>query len=315
MPKVSIIVPVYNVEKYLDKCLNSLVNQTFKDIEILVINDGSTDNSQFIIDKYQLEYPDLINSFKKENCGQGSARNLGLEHATGSYISFVDSDDWLDLDFIEKSYASAIQNNSDIVICDMYDFFDNGTKKFYNCTKYKSVYEVTPSASNKIFKKSFIGDLRFISGKWYEDFNFTTKLLFNNPRISVVSDTYYNCNVRINSTMNNSNSLKNLDMLYVLDDLRQYAIENNLYDDNIIKYLIFDHILITTINRVAKQPNNENKKDVLNKLNNYCHKYLNRYRKLPFYKNIKLPRKIIARLNYLKLYNLSYFLLNIKAHI
>lgn len=314
MPKVSIIVPVYNVEKYLDKCLNSLVNQTFKDIEILVINDGSTDNSQAIIDKYQAQYPELLSSFLKENGGQGSARNLGLEYAKGDYISFVDSDDWLDLDFIEKSYNSAIKNNSDIVICDMFDFCDDGTKKFYNCTKYNSVYEVTPSASNKIFKKSFIGSLKFIPDKWYEDFDFTTKLLFNNPTISVVSDTFYNCNVRINSTMNNNNSLKNLDMIYVLDDLKQYAINNNLYNENIIKYLIFDHILITTINRVNNQ-HSKNKKEVLNKLTEYCRNNLNNYKALHFYQNVKLGRKIIANLNYMKLYKLSHLLLNIKAHI
>lgn len=314
MPKVSIIVPVYNVENYLDKCLNSLVNQTFKDIEILVINDGSTDNSQSIIDKYQSLYPDLLNSFKKENGGQGSARNLGLEYATGDYISFVDSDDWLDLDFIEKLYTSAIQNNSDIVICDMFDYCDDGTKKFYNCTKYNSVYEVTPSASNKIFKRSFIGNLRFIPDKWYEDFNFTTKLLFSKPSISVVAGTYYNCNVRVNSTMNNNNSLKNLDMIYILDDLEKYANQNNLYSENTFKYLIFDHVLITTINRVSCQ-HSKDKKEVLNKLNQYCRSKLKNYKKLPFYKDVKFTRKIIASLNYMKLYNLSHILLNIKAHV
>ena len=96
--KVSVIVPVYNVEKYIDKCLDSLVNQTLKDIEIIVVNDGSPDNSQKIIDKYVKKYPNKVKSFIKENGGQGSARNLGMEYAKGEYISFVDSDDWIDFD-------------------------------------------------------------------------------------------------------------------------------------------------------------------------------------------------------------------------
>ncbi|UKI27635.1 MAG: glycosyltransferase family 2 protein [Bacilli bacterium] len=102
--KVSIIVPVWNVEKYIAKCLDSLVNQTLEEIEIIVVNDGSPDNSQKIIDKYVKKYPDKSkNLFIKENGGQGSARNMGIEKAKGEYISFVDSDDWLDSEALEKN--------------------------------------------------------------------------------------------------------------------------------------------------------------------------------------------------------------------
>ncbi|MEI3251451.1 MAG: glycosyltransferase family A protein [Candidatus Gastranaerophilaceae bacterium] len=93
--KVSIIVPVYGVEKYIDKCLDSLVKQSLKEIEIIVVNDGSQDNSQKIIDKYVKRYPDKIKSYIKENGGQGSARNYGLEKANGEYIGYVDSDDFI----------------------------------------------------------------------------------------------------------------------------------------------------------------------------------------------------------------------------
>ena len=314
MKKVSVIVPVYNVEKYLNKCLDSLVNQTLNDIEIIIVNDGSPDNSQNIIDEYVKRYPKLVNSFIKENGGQGSARNLGLDHATGEYISFVDSDDWLDLNTLEEMYNLAHQNKSDIVVCDMIDHYEDGSSKEFNCTKYTSVYEVTPSACNKIFKRSIIGNIRFLNGEWYEDFNFTTKLLMLDVKIDTISKCFYHCHARRISTMNNNNSLKNLDIITVINDLIKYAKENNLYDRNIFSYLIFDHILITTINRVSKQ-HSENKKEVLNKLNEYCKNNLSNYKKLPFYKNVKLTRKIIANLNYMKLYKLSHLLLNIKAHI
>ena len=128
MKKVSVIVPVYNVEKYIDKCLNTLVNQTLKDIEIIIVNDGSPDNSQEIIDKYQKKYPKKIKSYIKENGGQGSARNFGLEKATGEYIGYVDSDDFIELDMYEKLYNKAKKHDLDISICGNYCLTESGEK-------------------------------------------------------------------------------------------------------------------------------------------------------------------------------------------
>lgn len=290
--KVSVIVPVYNVEKFIDKCLNSLVNQTLKEIEIIVVNDGSPDNSQKIIDKYVKKYPEKVQSFIKENGGQGSARNIGIVKAKGEYISFVDSDDWLDLDALEKMYSLAKKDNSDIVICDMVDHYANYTI-YHNCTKYNSVFEVTPSACNKIFKKELIKDFRFLSKLWYEDFNFTTKILFNTDKISNISEGFYHCNCGHESTMNNNNSKKNLDMIIIMDDIINYLKENKKYDKNIVSYLIFDHILITTINRLALQKS-EDKKETINIFLKYCKDNISSYTKMPFYNEISRNRKIIA---------------------
>ena len=314
MKKVSVIVPVYNVEKYLPQCLDSLVNQTLRDIEILVVNDGSPDNSQAIIDAYREKYPELIRSYMKENRGQGSARNLGLSHADGEYISFIDSDDWIDRDALKSMYELAEKESSDIVICDMADHFEDGSVRNYNCTKYDSVYAVTPSASNKIFRRTAIGDLRFLEDIWYEDFDFTTKLLLKKPRISVISKTFYHCNCREDSTMNNNNSRKNLDMITVIDDLRKYAKDNNCWDENVMQFLIFHHILITTVNRVAAQTG-QDRKPVLKELTAYCREYLNDYTHRPFYQNVPVQRKMVAFLNYHGLYGVSQFLLRLKAGI
>lgn len=310
--KVSVIVPVYNVEKFIGKCLDSLVNQTLKDIEIIVVNDGSPDNSQKIIDKYTKKYKN-IKSFIKENDGQGSARNLGLEHAKGEYISFVDSDDYLELTALEEMYNKAIKDKSDIVICDMVDHYPD-KEIYHNCTKYDSVFKVTPSACNKIFKRELIEDFKFLSKLWYEDFNFTTKVLFNTDKISTISKGFYNCYCGHTSTMNNNNSKKNLDMIIVIDDIIKYLKENNKYDDNVVSYLIFDHILITTINRVAIQ-SSKDKKCVINELINYCKINIPDYKNKRFYDNIPKNRKIIAWLNYHKLYNISKILLQIKGNI
>lgn len=211
-------------------------------------------------------------------------------------------------------YHKAKNDNSEIVICDMIDHYENGTKKYLNCTKYTSVYTVTPSACNKLFKKSIINNLTFLKGKWYEDFNFTTKVLLKKPKISVISEGYYNCHAHSSSIMNSTNSIKNLDMIDVIDDLIVYAKNKKLYDENIFKYLIFNHILITTINRVSLHKNDD-KNEVISTLRKYCHDNLTNYKKLEFYKTIPKARKIVATLNYYGLHNISKALLNIKAKI
>lgn len=312
MIKISVIIPVYNVEKFISKCLDSIVNQTLKDIEVIVVNDGSPDNSQKIIDKYAKKYS-IIKSYIKENGGQGSARNLGLEKANGEYISFVDSDDWLDLNALEEMYTIGKKENSDIVICDMVDHYSD-REIYHNCTKYNSIYEVTPSACNKIFRKSIIGGNRFLSKVWYEDFDFTTKILLNTNNISVISNGFYHCNCGHVSTMNNNNSLKNLDMITVIEDIKKYAKDNNKYDDNIISYLIFNHILITSINRVALH-NNKDRNEVINKFLIYVKNNIGDYRNKDFYKKIEKNRKIIANLNYHGLWRLSKIILGIKQKL
>ena len=111
----SIIVPVYNVEKYLSKCLDSLLVQTFSDFEIIVVNDGSPDNSQVIIDRYAVQYPAKIKAFIKENGGLSDARNFGIQHATGEYLLFVDSDDYVHPDMLAKLWEEICNNHPDVI--------------------------------------------------------------------------------------------------------------------------------------------------------------------------------------------------------
>ena len=117
--KISVIVPVYNVENYLEKCLNSLVNQTLQEIEILVINDGSTDDSQKIIDVFQNKFPEKIKAFIKENGGLSDARNFGIDRANGEFFAFVDSDDSVSEKMMEEMYDLAIKNQAELVICNL----------------------------------------------------------------------------------------------------------------------------------------------------------------------------------------------------
>ena len=127
---VSIIVPVYNVEKYLERCLDSLINQTLKDIEIILVDDGSTDDSGNICDKYAKK-DKRIKVIHKENGGLSDARNIGLSIANGRYLQFVDSDDFIHKQMIEILYNTIINNNADISICDFDKVYEN-TKIKYN---------------------------------------------------------------------------------------------------------------------------------------------------------------------------------------
>lgn len=129
-PKVSIIVPIYNVDQYLRRCLESLVNQSFKEIEILCINDGSTDGSQTIVDDYAKCYPNIVKSFVKLNGGLSDARNYGLDCAQGEFIAFVDSDDWIELTMIEEMYKVIIEQSADIAVCDLQYVYDTQRKQY-----------------------------------------------------------------------------------------------------------------------------------------------------------------------------------------
>lgn len=199
MPKVSVIVPVYNVEKYIDKCLLSLLNQTLDDIEIIVVNDGSPDNSQEIIDRYVKEYKTKIKSYIKPNGGLSDARNFGIEHATGDYIGFVDGDDFVDIRMFETLYNKAIQDKYDLVVCNLnyvydYDVVPTSSNVLEDTEDIKKVMlNIYPTAWNKLYKKSFLNKhhLRFKKGVWYEDVEFIYRVLPFVNKIGQVKDCFY----------------------------------------------------------------------------------------------------------------------------
>jgi len=132
---ISIIVPIYNVEIYLEKCLNSIINQTYKNIEILLINDGSSDNSLRICKKYQKKDKRIV-LINKKNGGLSSARNAGIDKASGNYLLFIDSDDYIEIDMIEKLYNNIKSNNADISICNFFITKKNKDRKNKSCKNF-----------------------------------------------------------------------------------------------------------------------------------------------------------------------------------
>ena len=199
MPKVSIIIPVYNVEKYLDACLDSIVNQTYGNIEIICINDGSTDNSQKIINKYKKQFKNII-SVEKENGGQASARNMGLSMATGDYISFVDSDDYIDKNLYKK-IEQKMKKGYDLILFD-YEIVYSNKKVRKHCMNPKDNENVSPSEyllsqivspCNKVYKKDYLDSIEFMfpEGIIYEDYASIPTLAINNPKITYINEAFY----------------------------------------------------------------------------------------------------------------------------
>ena len=195
MVKVSIIVQVYNTAKYLSMCIESLINQTLKDIEIILINDGSTDESESIIKKYKDK---RIKYIFKKNEGIGKTRNLGIEKTNGEYLAFIDSDDYIEPNFCEVMYNKAIKDECDIVICDYYKDINERLEevKFasFKDTNLKENPEIINLINlgpcNKIYKKDLFKNQknRFVENLKYEDAPFVCRLLLSAKKIGKIDE-------------------------------------------------------------------------------------------------------------------------------
>lgn len=293
--KVSVIVPLYNMELYIERCLDSLVNQTLKEIEIIVVNDGSTDRSDAIMQSWVNKNDNII-YLTKENGGQASARNLALELARGEYIGFVDSDDWIDLEMYDTMYSYAKEHDCDIVISNTVDEY-NGYQVYHRQSDVGK-FRKCGSVCNKIFRKELIGNVRFPVGLWYEDLCFGVKLLMKTDKIGYVENHFYHAFNREGSTMNNNNSEKNLDMLTVLADILTYAKNENLYEkfQYDIEYMYIEHVLITSINRVAAQKNNMKRK-VIKKMRDFVLEQYPDFQKDDAFQEFSKKEQLIATLN------------------
>ena len=214
MIKVSVIVPVFNTEKYLEKCLNSLINQTLQDIEIICVNDGSTDKSADIIKKFANKDTrfKLIN---QENKKQGAARNTGMKIAKGEYIGFVDSDDWVDLEYYEKLYNAAKKYNADMALATNIRTGHGKDKKRLNITEEKFVTTLQDKIdvcqqwknecpTNKIYRHSILknNNIKWPEGVYCEDKLFTIKAVYYANSIVTVPDINYYYYRNPNSTVN-----------------------------------------------------------------------------------------------------------------
>lgn len=244
MTKLSIIVPVYNVEKYLPKCLESLIKQTLNDIEIICVNDGSMDNSLAILKEFASR-DSRIRIIDNQHQGVAKTRNTGIEQSTGEYIGFVDSDDYIDIDFFEKLYNSATKSNSDIAIASILKH-----KNFFNIYNAKYTKEETAItiqdkiklcedkkhfffyAWNKIYHSGFIkkNNIKFSEGQIYEDVMFAIKALYYSNKIISVYGTKYHYIEHENSLTKYKDKTgeKEHDLIKAYSELQEFCNSKNI---------------------------------------------------------------------------------------
>ena len=231
-PKISIVIPVYNVEKYLRECLDSVINQTLRDIEIIIVDDGSTDNSGKICDEYA-SFDNRIKVIHQKNKGLGEARNEGLKFVKAQYIGFVDSDDYIDLDFYEKLYNAAIKNESEITVARIKNFYKNKqfVDLFYNLTDTSICLKSI--VWDSLYKKDFLteNNIKFPKDRIFEDVLFTYKVnCFVKKRFFYVDTVYYRRRDRKDSILNqfNKNYSENV-VLKIIEDCKSFldSLKNN----------------------------------------------------------------------------------------
>lgn len=265
MIKLSVIIPCYNVEKYLVACVESIMKNDLKDYEIILVNDGSKDGTRKIINTLKKKYEGLIKVIDKKNGGLSSARNAGLEIARGEYIAFIDSDDTID----SCMFSSLLEKTKTLA----YDIVTCGVKMLYEDREElvgvgfthdlvtqeeikKQMYDFYPAACNKLFKRSSLGDIRFKEGIWFEDVEFIYRLLPHLSKIGVVDGYYYNYYQREGSITYSYNS-KLYDLISNMDSIVSYYKENNLLENYYeeIEYTYVRYLYATFIRRLAKMKN------------------------------------------------------------
>ncbi len=237
-PKISVIIPVYNVSPYLSVCLESIIHQTFEDLEIICINDGSTDNSLEILNNYSLK-DKRIKVVDQGNQGSSVCRNYGIKHAAGEYISFIDSDDWIDLDYFEKLYEAAVSHNCDIAVSsiirkrNLYEKYrvHYTTEKVYKTLEEKINICAIPKCCyvwNKLYKKEIIKNHLFTAGVFFQDVLWIPEALKQSEQLVTVPDINYYYRVNHNSVVKKPSLKKRNDRINSKEYIIKFFSENNL---------------------------------------------------------------------------------------
>jgi len=236
--KISLIIAAYNVENYIEKCLKSIISQTHKDLEIVVVNDGSTDNTLNLIKNYA-EIDNRIIIIDKPNGGLSSARNAGLDLVTGDYIGFIDGDDYIKEEMYERLHKLCIGSQCDIAVCGYIRKYSNrevlsNTQKLVHYSSQQALEELISSknihdyAWDKLYKKELFEDIRYPIGKMYEDVFTTYKLFFKANKVVYIDDPLYYYIQRDGSILRKGFSDKQFDQLEALEEIKMFFREKHL---------------------------------------------------------------------------------------
>lgn len=308
IPKVSVIVPFYNVEGYIEKCLESLVNQTLQEIEIILVNDGSQDRSINIVKKFLERYPEKIVYLEKENGGLSDARNYAIPYAKGEYIAFLDSDDYVEKDMYEEMYKVAKKENGDFVECNFYWEYPDKKKedigKKYT-GKSEMIQKVRVVAWNKLIKRDILEKtgIQFPKGHRYEDVEFTYKLI---PFLNKVSFLNKSCvhYVQREESISNSQNERNKEIFDVLEHVIEFYKKNGIYEQykNELEYVYARYAFCSSFLRIVKIENEEIKEKMLQETWDRVHKNFPNWKQNPILKRNKSMKDL-----YLKTINQTTF--------
>ena len=314
MPKVSVIVPFYNVERYIEKCVETLVDQTLKDIEIILVNDGSKDRSIEIVNQFLERYPEKLVYLEKENGGLSDARNYAIDYAKGEYIAFLDSDDYVEKDMYEKMYEIAKKENSDMVECDFYWEYPNKLKKdigkFYQGKK-EMIEKIRVVAWNKLIKREILekSKVRFPKGYHYEDVEFTYKIIPYIEKVSFAKKEYVHYIQREGSISNLQNE-RTKEIFDVLDNVIKYYKEKDIYEEykEELEYVYVRYAFCSSLLRIVKIKDLNVRKELLDLT------WKNVNTKFPYWKKNKTLEKQ-KNIKNLYLKTINHFTFNIYTTI
>ena len=315
---ISIIVPIYNVDNYLEKCIDSILNQALEEFELVLVNDGSTDNSGAICDKYSNK-DERVKVIHKKNGGVSSARNVGIKNANGDYIGFVDPDDYVDIDMYKKLYELCIKSNSDIAICKLgreingniiNKSYDEGLLELNNLEGMRELFKgelYRFSLCNKLFNKKCFENIKFPEGRIHEDLSTTYKLFANSNKSIYTNYMGYIYVKRENSILTSTYSERRLQSFIGWDEIIDFM--SNKYSevsDQVIA--TFTYWCIVNINYIFNQIKDKN--DIKIHLN-YIRQYTVKHYRLIKYNNI-LSNKYKLRV---KLFNINTSILILENRI
>lgn len=313
MKNISVIIPCYNTEKYIEKCIDSILNQTYKNIEIILIDDLSTDNTYNIISSYAEKHKNIIAIQNKKNSGAAYSRNIALKHAKYELISFIDSDDYIDSNYYESMIKLIEKDNSDIVVCDICTRYDESddeciTKACKNRNDKYSYIDNGLSASpcNKIFKKADLLKYPFPEGIMNEDIATVLPIMIYANKISYNEDTLYNYIQRKDSVQNSKLNEKRFDLFKSLDILEQ-RVERNEKNKKYWDAIIYNQVISFLFYYLTKEKKYIKRRKYLKIFNNLSKKYNIQDNPLLdcFYDRIGKKHKLYYR--YLLLFNTKGF--------
>ncbi len=324
MPKVTVSVPVYNVEKYLKKCTDSILSQTEGDIELLLVDDGSTDSSGALCDRIAGTDP-RVRVIHQENRGLGGARNTGMENARGEWIIFPDSDDWLEPETIERALKTAESAGADMSLFAFRSVDEGGrtiSEHFESLPEgepldpreRRDLLLIAPNAWSKLYRTDLFRrtGVRYPPRVWYEDIRTTSKLLPWCGRVAYTGYIGYNYLQRQGSIMNNMALERNREIIEAFDDILGWYMEQGLFEEyrQELEYLTLFHLYLTATVRVARA---DPRHPLLGEFADSVKKRFPDYRRNPYLARLSRPRRLALRLTEHRLYGLLNLAFKLKG--